>query len=133
MARVLVELDVSKGLLGDIDIVYGELIINQRLDYLHMLFRCNYCHDTGHLRKNCSLLLLGKPVSWGFEQDSLPTSPSHDGLSLSIEHSSPSLKDHYVSTSPTPYEGILRVNCCLLRMLKLAHAFVNQYPLSLYP
>ena len=34
MARVLVELDVSKGLLANIDIVYGEHVINQRLDYL---------------------------------------------------------------------------------------------------
>ena len=63
MKRVLVELDVSKGLLADIDIVCGELIINQRLDYLHMPFRCNYCHDTGHLCKKCSLLLHGKSVS----------------------------------------------------------------------
>ena len=80
MVRVLVELDVSKGLLVDIDIVCGKHIINQRLDYLHIPFRCNYCHDTGHLRRNCSLLLQGKPISQGFDQDSLPTSPSLDGL-----------------------------------------------------
>ena len=79
MARILVELDVSKVLLANIDIVCGDLIINQRLDYLHMPFRCNLCHDTRHLRRNCSLLLHGKSVSQGFNQDSLPSVPSPDG------------------------------------------------------
>ena len=35
MAKVLVEMDVSKGLLADIDIVCGDHVINQRLDCLH--------------------------------------------------------------------------------------------------
>ena len=106
MERVLFELDVSKGLLANIDIVCGEHIINQRLDYLHMSFRCNYFHDIGHLRKKCSLLLQGKTFSWGVDQDSLPTSPSPDGISPFIECYSPSMDYLYVSTSPTPYEGI---------------------------
>ena len=56
-AGVLVELYVSNGLLPYIDIVCGDLIINQKLEYLHIPFRCNYYHETSHLRNSCSLLL----------------------------------------------------------------------------
>ena len=49
MARVLVELDVSKGILVEIDIVCDEKVICQRLDYLNVSFRSNLCHDTSHL------------------------------------------------------------------------------------
>ena len=57
MDKVLVELEISKGLLPDIDIVSGDHIINQMLDYLHMPFRCNYFHETRHLQNSCTLLL----------------------------------------------------------------------------
>ena len=67
MAKVLVELDVSKGLLANIDIVCGDQVINQRLDYLNMSFKCNYCLNTGHLRNACTLLLHGTPVTRGFD------------------------------------------------------------------
>ena len=45
MARVLVELDVSKGLLPEIEVDYGSLVITQILHYLNILFRCSYCND----------------------------------------------------------------------------------------
>ena len=38
MARVLVELDITRGLPADIDIVCGELLICQKQEYLHVLF-----------------------------------------------------------------------------------------------
>ena len=44
LAKILVEVDITKGLISEIDIVYGDSIITQRLDYLHMPFRCNFCH-----------------------------------------------------------------------------------------
>ena len=36
MAKVLVEIDVSKGLLVELDIVCNDLVITQRLDYLNV-------------------------------------------------------------------------------------------------
>ena len=50
MEKVLVELDVSKGLQANIDIIYNDYGITQRLDYQSMSFRCSYCHETSHLR-----------------------------------------------------------------------------------
>ena len=58
-ARVLVELDVSRGLFPDIEIDCNSVVITQNLDYLKMSFHYNYCHETGHLRKSCSYLLHG--------------------------------------------------------------------------
>ena len=45
MARVLIELCVSKGLLAEIDIYYGEKVICQKLDYINIPFICGYCHE----------------------------------------------------------------------------------------
>ena len=67
MARVLVEIDVSKGMLAKTDIVCGGFIINQRLDYLHLPFHCNFCHNTCNLRRNCLHLLHGNSVSQCFD------------------------------------------------------------------
>ena len=66
MEKVSVELDVSKCLLVDLDIVCNDQVISQRLDYLNMPFRCNYCHETSHLRDTCTFLLHGLPLSKGF-------------------------------------------------------------------
>ena len=49
MAKVLVEVDITKGLIPEIDIVCGDRVFTQRLDYLHMSFRCNFFHETGPL------------------------------------------------------------------------------------
>ena len=38
-AKVLVELDISNGLLPEIEIVCGDHVISQRLDYLNLPFR----------------------------------------------------------------------------------------------
>ena len=51
LARVLVELDITKGLPTDIEILCRECLISQRLDYQGIPFRCNYCRETGHLRQ----------------------------------------------------------------------------------
>ena len=66
MAKVLVEVDITKGLILELDIVCGDKVITQKLDYLHMSFRCNYCHDTGHLRNSCHRLRTGQPTKRGF-------------------------------------------------------------------
>ena len=49
MAKVLVEVDITKGLIPEIDTVSGDQVITQRLDYFHISFRCNFCHETIHL------------------------------------------------------------------------------------
>ena len=62
LVKELVELDISKGIIPEVDIVCGNRVITQKLDYLHMLFRCNFCHETGHLRNACALLRSGHSV-----------------------------------------------------------------------
>ena len=56
IAKVLVELDVSKGILLDIEIVGDNSVFTQRLDYLNIPFICNYYHETCHLKAKCSSL-----------------------------------------------------------------------------
>ena len=51
-AKVLVELDVTYGLLLEIEIDRNSVVITHKLNYLKMAFRCSYCHETGHLRKS---------------------------------------------------------------------------------
>ena len=55
LGRVLVLLNIRKGLVADIDIRIGDTVINQTLDYIGIPFRCNRCHCYGHLFSNCHL------------------------------------------------------------------------------
>ena len=76
MAKVLVEMDVSKGLLPDINIVCSISIFTQRLDYLNMPFRCSYYHETGDLRNKCSSLIHGHSLNLDFsDSEKLLTYP----------------------------------------------------------
>ena len=56
IARVLVELDITKGLSADIEILSHERLFSQRLDYQGIPFHCSYCRETGHLRRGCPSL-----------------------------------------------------------------------------
>ena len=49
MAWVLVDMDVSHGLPTEVEILYKERLLVQKLDYIHVSFRWSWCHDTGHL------------------------------------------------------------------------------------
>jgi len=82
MAQVLVELDVSLGLPDEVEILCKERLLVQKLDYLHVPFRCSRCHDTGHLRRTCPLLLNERSCS------SLEGSPDVGGphASFAPEH-----------------------------------------------
>ena len=55
LGRVLVILDLRKGLAADIDIRVGDSVFNQSLDYIGIPFKCNRCHSYGHLVSNCHL------------------------------------------------------------------------------
>ena len=50
VAKVLVEMDVSSGLPADVEVLCGERLFIQKLDYLRVPFRCSLCHETRHLR-----------------------------------------------------------------------------------
>ena len=50
-------MDITHGLLVEVEILCKERLLVQRLDYLHVPFRCSRCHDTGHLQRTCPLLL----------------------------------------------------------------------------
>ena len=43
-------MDISLNLPTEVDILCNERLLVQRLDYLHVLFCCSSCHETGHLR-----------------------------------------------------------------------------------
>ena len=49
MDKILVEMDISKGLPAEIEILCRECLFIQRLDYQGILFRCTCCWETGHL------------------------------------------------------------------------------------
>ena len=46
-------MDISRGLLAEVEILCNEHLLIQRLDYLHVPFRCSCCHAVGHLRNSC--------------------------------------------------------------------------------
>jgi hypothetical protein len=56
---VLVEMDVHLGLLETLDIEWRGKHFLQRIDYLSIPFRCNYCRSTSHLRSDCKGLGVG--------------------------------------------------------------------------
>ena len=54
--KILVEIDISKGLPAEVEILYHERMFIQRLDFLGIPFRCSVCRETGHLRRECPSL-----------------------------------------------------------------------------
>ena len=51
-AKILVELDITKGLPAKVDILCHERLFIQRLDFQGIPFRCSICRETGHLRRD---------------------------------------------------------------------------------
>ena len=49
-AKILVELDITKGLPAEVEILCQDRLFIQRLDYQGIPFRCSVCRETGHLR-----------------------------------------------------------------------------------
>ena len=49
LSRVLVEMDVSHSLSTEVEILYKERLLVQKLDYLYVPFRYNKYHETSHL------------------------------------------------------------------------------------
>ena len=99
MAKVLVELDVSKGLLPEIEIDIGSSLIFQKLDYLNVPSCYSYHHETGHLRNTCASLHHGRPLKNGFSYlHSLPHSPL-EVTPLVVSSVSPSPPGPYDTTT----------------------------------
>jgi hypothetical protein len=48
-----VELDLSKGLLPNPEVVWKSWTFIQKLDYWKIPFRCSECREIGHLRRCC--------------------------------------------------------------------------------
>ena len=108
MAKVLIELDVSKGLLAEIDIVCNYIMFPQRLYYLSMSFRCIFCHETGHLRNSCTSLLHGTPLHKGFSVADPPSRSPMVGTPPKVSTKDPSPAGLYGSSSPTPYDDLTK-------------------------
>jgi len=54
MVKVIVEIDVTAGLMDSLEVEWRGQVMVQRLDYLGIPFRCSLCRRTGHLRRDCS-------------------------------------------------------------------------------
>ena len=55
--RILMEIDMSKGLLENMGIDWWGHSFSQPMDYTRLPFRCNHCHSNGHLVKECHYIL----------------------------------------------------------------------------
>ena len=94
VAKILVELDISRGLPTEVEILCKDRLLIQKLDYLHVPFRCNSCRSVGHLRNTCPLRLSDE-ISSNTEVPGLvspPASPdtsSHPPPSPSLLSSQP--------------------------------------------
>lgn len=56
--QVLVEIDASKGLLSELEVIWDGGSFIQPLDYWKVLFRCHGCHEVGHPKQRCHSRLL---------------------------------------------------------------------------
>ena len=71
-----------------------------------MLFRCNYCHDTGHLHNNCHRLRIGHPIKSGFNFIhvlDLPCPKTSPLLVVPLEDSTDII---YASSSPSTFDDL---------------------------
>ena len=95
VAKILVEMDISRRLPAEVEILCNKRLLIQRLDYLHMPFRCSCCRSVGHLRNSCPQRLVGGNIS---DADKLgspksPASPTeglHTPPGLSFDSTPPS-------------------------------------------
>ena len=53
IAKILVEMYISRGLPAEVEILCNERLLIQRLDYVHVPFRCSCYCSVGHLRNSC--------------------------------------------------------------------------------
>jgi hypothetical protein len=60
MARILVSLNIHKGLAGEIELSWGDRSILQKLDYEGIPFKCRWCHKHGHNASEFHLPMRGK-------------------------------------------------------------------------
>jgi hypothetical protein len=53
ICKVLVEIDIHAGLPETIELEWRGLLRCQRIDFMGIPFRCSWCRQTGHLRRDC--------------------------------------------------------------------------------
>ena len=63
LGKILVLIDISKGLVADLLISKGNSSFKQPLDYVGIPFTCITCHRHGHLAADCSLSFINR-VGW---------------------------------------------------------------------
>jgi hypothetical protein len=55
VAQILVDIDPRLGSFESLDIVMGDIVYTQQLDYLNVLINFSHCHRIGHLHGECDL------------------------------------------------------------------------------
>ena len=73
---------------------------------MHMPFRCNYYHDTGHLRNNCHHLRTSLPIKSGFNFIPVPDLPRLETCPLSVDPLEDSTDIIYASSSPSTFDDL---------------------------
>ena len=97
-----------KEMLSYIDVICDDKVIFQRLDYLNVPFRFDYCHKARHLMSSCTSLLHGYSRPKGFHlSDPLSHSPHVDSPS-GKDNVALSLVGMYGSLSLTLYNDFMK-------------------------
>jgi hypothetical protein len=69
-ASIKVEVNVREGLVGSLDIVYGDITWHQKVDYWKIPFQCHGCHEIDHLNSKClKLMHLGRVTAKFLEKE----------------------------------------------------------------
>ena len=58
IAYLLVEVDITKGLVSQFEVKRGDMMFLQDVDYWKALFKCMVCKDIGHLKAKCPKVAL---------------------------------------------------------------------------
>lgn len=63
-ARILVDIDISLPLPGDVVLMVGDRPWTQLLNFEGLPFRCRKCFSTGHLASDCSISRHKGAATW---------------------------------------------------------------------
>lgn len=69
-AKICVQMHLTKALVDSVSLYHDDFEWNQPLDYEHIPFRCQKCHEHGHLFRDCPMNSQNKPQDKEANKDS---------------------------------------------------------------
>ena len=120
-------MDLRNGLASKIDIKHGDSVFSQTLDYVGIPFKCNRCHNYGHLVSHCHLSFnrnyrdeIKPKTVWRVKKHVIPfvdlydpglnsVSPRGEGLDVYFGGNPEHIKACIQSLKPLslPYQGVM--------------------------